>query len=94
MVDLVDPDKIEGIVGIERDLKIHYGRAVSVEEVFYILHSQSCKGDSRGLRLCPFSLALDGYGIDLDIWGDRQDRPVALEIVDGRLIPKERQHDD
>lgn len=90
MVDLVDPDKIEGIVGIERDLKIHYGRAVSSEEMFYILHSWSCRANSRGIRLCQFSIALDDYGIDEAVWRGRFDQPVVLGIVDGRLVPEEK----
>jgi len=89
MVDLVDPDKIEGIVGIERDPKLHYGRAVSAEETFYILHSHSCRESGRSLLACQFSLALGDHGINKGIWGDLQDRPVPLEVSGGRLVPRE-----
>lgn len=65
MSDLVAPDQIEGIVGSRRRVVEHLGRAVSSEEVFYILHSQQCLDSGIDLRDCPFSVALDS-GIDPD----------------------------
>lgn len=85
MVERVHPDEIERIVGRARHLRAHYGRAVSAEQKFYILHSQICLEDDSIMN-CMFSMAL-ARGIDMDEWGDLQDRPVLLQIEDGRLVP-------
>lgn len=89
MSDPVDPDKIEGIVGITRHPTLHYGRAVSEEQVFYVLHSGECKEREADLRDCVYSKALD-LGICETFWADHEDRPVALEILQGRLVPKNK----
>lgn len=87
MSDLVDPDEIEGIVGIERHPTRHYARAVSAEQVVYILHSRACKEGRDDLRDCLFSLALDN-GIDEYDWSDMEDQAVRVSINrDRRLIP-------
>jgi hypothetical protein len=87
MSDLVSPDEIEAIVGTERHPTRHYARAVSAEQVCYILHSQRCKDSGEDLRECLFSVALDS-GIDMDVWGDHQDKAVRVSINrDLRLIP-------
>lgn len=87
MTDIVPAYKIEQIVGKPRHSRIHYGRAVSDEQTFYILHSQNCVDDNPDLRECDFSVALDNNGINLDLWEHHQDGPVVLSIVDGRLFP-------
>jgi hypothetical protein len=86
----VNPDQIEKIVGIRRHETAHYGRAVTDERTFYILHSQQCRDSGADLRQCPFSVALD-RGIDyLQRWQGFGDRPVALGIwEDGHLMPIE-----
>lgn len=86
MAERVDPSKIEGIVGRERHRTEHYGRAVSREQTFYILHSQMCRDTYEDLRECSFSLALDN-GIDQSLWADLPDRPVRLGVDHGLLIP-------
>ena len=85
-------DKIEGIVGATRHETIHVARAVSAEERVYILHSQECVEKFADLRRCPFSIALD-EGIDLELWGDWQDRPVEVRVDEefDDLVP-ERTH--
>jgi hypothetical protein len=86
MTALVDPSEIESIVGIERHPTRHYARAVSDEQTVYILHSHRCKDSGIDLRECPFSVALD-RGIDMDIWGAYQDRPMRVMVNrSGRLI--------
>ncbi len=88
MSDLVPADEIEQIVGTKRDKWMHYGRAVSAEQVVYILHSQHCKDTGIDLRACVLSRALD-RGIDLADWEGCEDRPVALDTTaDGRLVPR------
>lgn len=72
-------DKIEAIVGAKRDAVLHIGRAVSAEQRVYILHSVACVATGRDLRNCEYSEALDD-GIDLEIWGPLQDRPVIVDI--------------
>jgi hypothetical protein len=85
--DLVDPDKIEAIVGVERHATRHYARAVSAEQTVFILHSKRCLLGTPDLRECLFSVALDN-GIDLDVWADHQDRPMRVSINRSlRLIP-------
>jgi hypothetical protein len=86
VTNLVDPEKIEGIVGTRRHARAHFGRAVSYEQQFYILHSQICVEDNEDLRDCVFSQALN-LGIDLEVWGSLQDRPVLLQIRGNRLVP-------
>lgn len=87
MTDLVPPEDIERIVGARRHKYRHLGRAVSVEQTVYILHSYRCLDSGADLRDCAWSLALD-RGIDLDDWRDDQDRPVVLGIWGDRLIPR------
>lgn len=89
MTDLVDPTKIERIVGAARQDDAHLGRAVSSEQQVYILHSGQCRASGRDLRACEYSLALD-EGIDEDDWCDAEDVPVVLGVRDGLLIPLAR----
>lgn len=75
MSELVDPSKIEDIVGAKRHPIRHLARVVSSEERVYILHSQDCVDSESDLRRCPYSIALD-KGINLDHWV--QDEPVHV----------------
>ena len=86
MSQKVDPTKIEGIVGIERHPTRHFGRAVSSEQVFYILHSADCLEERENLRTCPFSFALDRGAMPQ--FEGLEDRPVALRVRNGYLIPE------
>lgn len=87
MSDLVDPDKIEQIVGAKRHPLMHIGRAVSEEETVYILHSGRCKARGQDLRECAFSRALD-LGIALHAWEGWMDRPVFLQLGHPGLYPR------
>jgi hypothetical protein len=69
MSALVDPTVIEKIVGVRRHSREHYGRAVSAEQTFYILHSQRCLDSGVDLRECVYSVALD-EGIKSYVWDD------------------------
>lgn len=80
MSDLVDPAEIERIIGVRRHPVRHLGRAVSADQIVYLLHSAECLGVGRDLRRCPYSLALD-RGVDPDNWSEWEDQPVALKIV-------------
>jgi len=84
MSEPVSAHEIEQIVGVKRHPSIHFGRAVSDEQLVYVLHSQSCKDTTADLGTCPYSVALD-EGIDLDRWVE--DTPLAIEIESGRLVP-------
>lgn len=90
MSDLVDPERIEQIVGVRRHATEHWGRAHSGEQTVYVLHSKACRDSTPDLRTCPYSLALD-QGIEGPAnwfaWRDRQDQPVHLAIEDGYLAP-------
>ena len=52
MTNLVPASEIENIVGRRRHERAHYGRAVSDEEVFYILHSKNCLEDNPEKEYC------------------------------------------
>lgn len=83
MSELVSADEIETIVGAERHESLHLGRAVSAEQVVYLLHPHDCLNSFEDLRDCPYSRALD-RGIDPDGWVE--DAPVMLGLeTDGRL---------
>lgn len=84
MSDLVAAEHIEQIVGVSRHPTDHIGRAVSVEQTVYILHSHECRDSGIDLRRCRFSLALD-RGIDVEQW--TEDVPLRLAVVDGWLVP-------
>lgn len=86
MSDLVPAEDIERIVGVMRQYHAHYGRAVSSEQVVYILHSKLCLESGIDLRDCPFSVALD-QGIDEQRWTGYEDVPVMLDIRHGELVP-------
>ena len=89
MSELVDSSKVAGIVGTERGLDCHYGRAVSAEQKVYILHSYRCLASGIDLRDCVYSLALDN-DIDLYDWKGCLDVPVVLDIQGIRLVPLRR----
>lgn len=89
MTRLESADRIEGIVGALRHPSRHTGRAVSVEQRVYILHSQDCLDSGIDLRECPFSVALD-EGIDIDEWQGTEDRAVYIlrDPRVGDLVPE------
>ncbi len=87
MTQLVDPAKIEQIVGATRHPVKHLAKADSEEQRVYILHSQQCLGSGIDLRDCPYSKSLDEHGIDPLNWAACEDRTVFLEIVGGVLLP-------
>lgn len=90
MTEIVPASEIEGIVGIRRHATRHYARAVSAEQVVYILHSQRCVDRGRDLRECLFSQALDN-GIDLGTWDGLEDQGVLVTITrDQMLVPAVR----
>ena len=82
----VPADQIEQIVGVERHATRHYARAVSAEQVVYILHPDECRAMYDDLRDCPWSLALD-RGIDERDWSGHEDTAVIARVREGRLIP-------
>lgn len=86
MSELVDPARIEEIVGVPRHATLHFARAVSAEHTVYVLHSHECKQSGIDLRQCEFSRALD-RGIDLRQWVE--DVAVQVHIVDGHLVAVE-----
>ena len=75
---------IEEIVGVPRDPVDHIARAVDSEEVVYVLHAVDCED----IYTCEYTEALD-RGIDLNIWQHYADTPIAVEIVDGWLTPRD-----
>ena len=85
MVECVDPEKIESIVGRKRHPSAHYARAVSAEETVYILHSATCFAAEDDLRECPYSVALDRHGINVRYW--TMDVPLPVVVLNGRLFP-------
>lgn len=91
MTNIVPNPDIERIVGEHRHAFLHIGRAVSAEQVVYILHSAECRRSTRDLRQCPYSQALD-LGIHEDDWTGRQDVAAVLTInYFGALVPAPEQ---
>lgn len=80
MTDKVPADLIEEIVGRQRDQDRHFGRAVSEEEIFYILHPTRCRLRYSDLRTCPFSRALDN-GVKFRV----HDEVLILHVTNGIL---------
>ena len=72
---------IEAKVGAKRHPTEHLGRAVSVMQRVYVLHSAECVASGIDLRTCAYSIALD-EGIDLNVWKGWEDQPVQLTIAD------------
>lgn len=79
---------IEAKVEASRHDTDHLGRAVSVTERVYVLHSKECVARGIDLRECEFSIALD-LGIHLGAWESHRDVPVVLGIdpEHGDLVP-------
>lgn len=77
MTEHVPADQIEGIVGARRHPIDHYGRAVSDEETFYILHSAECLTVFADLKDCPLSVGLNDT-FDFDEWP--LDQTLRLEV--------------
>lgn len=86
MTDLVPSSNIEAIVGAPRHESLHLGHAVSAEARLYIMHSKECKAAGADLRDCEYSKAVD-RGLDINIWASFMDRPMALEVFDGLILP-------
>lgn len=87
MSELVNPDAIEAIVGVQRHPTRHYARAVSADQTVYVLHSAQCVAARPDLRDCHFSRALDN-GIDEYDWSDMENQAVRVTInARRRLIP-------
>lgn len=84
MTDLVAPDEIEAIVGVDRDVLVHYARAVSAEGRVYLLHSVRCVESTPDLRACRYSRALD-VGIDVSRW--TEDVALRVRVEGGALVP-------
>lgn len=85
-VELVDPATIEEIVGVQRDVHNHWGRAVSKDQTVYILHSKSCVDSGKDLRYCYYSKAL-AEGIRIQDWSAALDRPVKIGLEGGLIVP-------
>lgn len=83
MAHLVDPARIETIVGARRHRTRHIGRAVTADRAVYVLHPHACLARTPDLRDCRYARALD-HGIDPAEW--RPDTPVRLALVRGRVV--------
>ncbi|GAA2178506.1 hypothetical protein GCM10009785_01330 [Brooklawnia cerclae] len=92
MSNLVDPARIEEIVGCKRHPTKHIARAISAEQTVYILHPDTCAARlmRRPLTECRYSRSLDVAGILPDRWAAWLDQPVFCEWLDaeGRLVPR------
>lgn len=90
MVELVDPKKIEQIVGEQRHTTFHIGRAKSEDKNVYIMHSKNCLDEhADDLTVCSFSVALDNTPDPWqdDLWDKMRDKPVVLSVVQDRIVP-------
>jgi hypothetical protein len=87
MSNLVPADQIEQIVGARRHALAHLGRAVTAEQIVYVLHSQRCKDSGIDLRACTYSQALDSGIEGLHEWDGQEDQVVTLQVAHGCLLP-------
>lgn len=98
MTDLVSAAAIEKIVGIKRHPTEHYGRALPIEGMIYILHSQECLDTVPDLRQCEFSIALDRglmHSYCRSAWHHLEGQTVHLKVsLVGCLLPEEIKTDD
>ena len=74
-IELVDPNKIESIVGVERLDAWHIARWVTADDKIYILHSRQCKDSDIDLRECEYATAAPSQDFDLF-----PDTPVVVVI--------------
>lgn len=81
----VPDDQIEQAVGAKRD-DFHIARVVTEHKTIYILHSAACKSSTPDLRDCSYSKAME-KDINADAWVGHMDRPVAIAISNGYLLP-------
>jgi hypothetical protein len=89
MAKRVPSSDIESIVGRPRHATLHLALADSSEETVHIMHSQECLATGIDLLYCPYTEALVENGIDTEgAWAAMEDRPVALRIVHGELVPE------
>lgn len=64
MIEHVDPNSIEAIVGAKRHNTLHLGRAISSNQTVFILHSRSCKETVDDLFTCVYSIkGDDAFGL-------------------------------
>lgn len=83
---IVPPSEIEGIVGTVRHEYHHFARAVSAEEMIYLLHSAQCRDWDASFRSCAFAQAHTA-GLSRSMWAGHEDKPVQVVLVNGRLTP-------
>lgn len=81
MLDVMEPDVAQDIVGMQRSPVYHYGRAAV--GTMYILHSTACLEADR-ITECPYTRAMvSGNMAD----GLESDTPVRLSVNEGQLRP-------
>lgn len=79
MLDVMEPEVAQEIVGMQRSPVYHYGRAAFGE--MYILHSGSCF-DGGSMESCVYSRALEAGRVDDAL---ESDLPVRLSVNEGVL---------
>lgn len=82
MVERVNSDEIEGIVGTYRRIYAHIGYADSETQTFYIMHSKICLETCPDLRECDYSLALDNGRINVTA----EDEPKYIMLEEGGIV--------
>ena len=85
MVKKMTPDEAIEKVGRERHPTYHYARAVSAENMVYVLHSAACLANDN-IMDCTYSKALD-RGIETVLADWVFDEPVQVTVRRGRLVP-------
>ncbi len=87
MAERVPTEDIERVVGVRRHATEHWARAISEEQVVYVLHPVSCLDEhSEGLLACPYTQAQD-LGIDPDRWPEDVALHVVIDPETGDLVP-------
>lgn len=86
MTQLVDPKKIESLVGATRHGTLHLGRWNTENDRIYILHSHKCVRSGIDLRECPYSQCMTA-GAFSHTWSQHPNSTVVLSIQRNELTP-------
>lgn len=92
MVDLVDPNIIETILGLPRHDHHHYGLPKD-DGIFYIMHSRECVSNQPDLRDCEFSIALGRNGVDLDLFNVNQSARLVWTTISNYMLNRSSHED-
>lgn len=87
MTECVTWEQMQEVFGIPRLDHVHVAKAVSDEQVLYILHSQDCLDRTEDLRTCPYAEA-QNQGVDEAAWEPYLDKIVVVALMQNWTGPR------